>query len=635
MGESDKTINNRDVRKILSTAALAISVLSVGFVLYCIFVPNNYPPIGEEIAKKFHFILGCGILTLFTILLSLTTGKKLHLKLNPVDWLTLIFALYLLLDTYITQAPATTHISVLILLAVLYFNIRVITAVDARFPKYFILMLLLAGIGQAYLGMKQIYGAEASNHTLFKTTGSFYNPGPYAGFLAVVFSLAFYESVNLYVRITGKLWNVNSVKEWARIFGDIDAVIFSLALLSCIMILIIIPATMSRTAWLAMGICVAAILAVKQDWGPKIRLLLKKKKPLVPIAATAIIILAGAAVFCFYNMKRGSADGRFMMWKISAEVVAHNPAWGTGIGKFGAAYGQEQAAYFDSGKGTESEITVAECPDSAFNDYLQIGATLGIPGLVIFLLLAAGTFYGYARSPYKGLMYALIAMLVFSMASYPLTLIGFQTVFIILVVIGADNPKWKFMTMDIGYKTAAWIGICLLIVCSYCYATINRFENQYKEWKTVRMLYNMNSYEAAARGYADLYPDLYEYSEFLFEYGRSMNQIGSYTASNDLMRQAAVMKGDPMIYNIMGNNYKELGDAAAAERYYQKAHSIMPNRIYPLYLLASLYFDTGQAGKAAETAQRVLDFKEKVTSPATQEIKSKIRQKLENLTSEN
>ena len=54
-------------------------------------------------------------------------------------------------------------------------------------------LLILAGTVEAVWGLLQIYGFEPSNHSLYALTGSFYNPGPYSGFLAMCMPLALYE----------------------------------------------------------------------------------------------------------------------------------------------------------------------------------------------------------------------------------------------------------------------------------------------------------------------------------------------------------------------------------------------------------------------------------------------------------
>ena len=46
-------------------------------------------------------------------------------------------------------------------------------------------LFILAGAVEAVWGLAQVYGFTASNHSLYALTGSFYNPGPYSGFLAM------------------------------------------------------------------------------------------------------------------------------------------------------------------------------------------------------------------------------------------------------------------------------------------------------------------------------------------------------------------------------------------------------------------------------------------------------------------
>ena len=54
------------------------------------------------------------------------------------------------------------------------------------------LFILVGGI-EAIWGLGQLYGVVLSYHSQFLLTGSFYNPGPYSGFLATIFPIAFCE----------------------------------------------------------------------------------------------------------------------------------------------------------------------------------------------------------------------------------------------------------------------------------------------------------------------------------------------------------------------------------------------------------------------------------------------------------
>ena len=51
-------------------------------------------------------------------------------------------------------------------------------------------LFILAGCMEAIWGLGQLYGFVLSRHALFAMTGSFYNPGPYSGFLAMIFPIA-------------------------------------------------------------------------------------------------------------------------------------------------------------------------------------------------------------------------------------------------------------------------------------------------------------------------------------------------------------------------------------------------------------------------------------------------------------
>ncbi|WP_162633101.1 hypothetical protein [Echinicola strongylocentroti] len=52
-------------------------------------------------------------------------------------------------------------------------------------------VLVLGGLAQVIYGELQLYGIYPSLHSGFPVTGSFFNPGPYSGYLSVVFPVAF------------------------------------------------------------------------------------------------------------------------------------------------------------------------------------------------------------------------------------------------------------------------------------------------------------------------------------------------------------------------------------------------------------------------------------------------------------
>ena len=62
-----------------------------------------------------------------------------------------------------------------------------------------------------------------------------------------------------------------------------------------------------------------------------------------------------------------------------------------------------------------------------------------------------------------------------------------------------------------------------------------------------------------------------------------------------------------------------------------KAAHMVPNRLYPLYLLAQMYNESGQIDKAITTARLLLEKDPKVPSSATEEMKRDMQKLIRNL----
>lgn len=88
--------------------------------------------------------------------------------------------------------------------------------------------------------------------------------------------------------------------------------------------------------------------------------------------AVASVALAG-----LYMVKRDSADGRMLMWKVAAEAARDAPPAGVSWDRVAGAYGEAPERYFASGSGSEAEKMVADAPEYVFNEYLQVAVAFG------------------------------------------------------------------------------------------------------------------------------------------------------------------------------------------------------------------------------------------------------------------
>jgi tetratricopeptide (TPR) repeat protein len=134
----------------------------------------------------------------------------------------------------------------------------------------------------------------------------------------------------------------------------------------------------------------------------------------------------------------------------------------------------------------------------------------------------------------------------------------------------------------------------------------------------------MKMHSEAIEEYAVQYPCLQDELKFLFEYAQSLSKSEQYNKSNEILRRAMQISCDPMLYNLMGRNCQALKEYAQAEQCFKKAINLVPNRLYPHYLLAKLYHETGQKDKAATETNIVLTKPPKVESMAVQEMKEEL-----------
>ena len=475
---------------------------------------------------------------------------------------------------------------------------------DLSFPSIVTWVLIVLGGMEAIWGLRQIYGLAVSNHSLYALTGSFYNPGPYSGYLAMIFPLCLYEWLNLKEK-TERTWGEQ---------GE-----YYMALGVMLLILCVLPAGMSRSAWIAAIISGVWVYGMHASWGSKLKEIRerdKRKVGLVCIAGGVIIIMIGYALF---QLKATSANGRLFMWKVSTLTIAESPVIGHGTGNFVSAYGRAQEDYFANGEYSETEELVAGSPEYAFNEYLQVAVEYGIPFLLVVSLVIGFCLWKGSSEGRIGLCGSVISVMVFAFSSYPIQIPGFAVTFYFLLaacVIGRSKIILLFF-------------VSLMVLLGAYYWKNNQYD-ACKDWHRGKMLYNIGAYQSAKEDYEKLYPELANRGAFLFEYGYSLHKLKEYDNSTRILEEAMTHSNDPMILNIIGKNYQASGDYEQAEEYLIRSTHRLPGRIYPYYLLAKLYAEPKyrQPEKLKYVAEIVLTKEPKVQSTAVREMREEVKKLL-------
>lgn len=398
--------------------------------------------------------------------------------------------------------------------------------------RYIIIFISnLLAIYECGVGLLQISGLYSSTHAKFILTGSFDNPGPYGGLIAILLTVL---GVFVMQNKSGGKWSIKAL--------------VILSSVSCALCIIVLPATMSRAAWLALGVT-ALVFGLKElslaDW-------IRKHKAVATIATITMLIVMTGVFF----MKKDSAIGRLHIWHMELKAIVEKPLTGHGKGSVLGVYGDTQAEYFAEKERPEIITKVAGCPEYAFNEYLKIGVEYGIPAMlgVILVLILLITILLKLQSP---LAYGLITLCVFAFFSYPLEAIHIKS--------DAEN-----------------------------------------DWDSIRYLSSMELYEDAIVELAPLYNDLKDNYRYMYDYGYALHKCKRYQESTDILNEGAAISSDPMFYNIVGKNYEAMGLYEEAEQTYLRAHYMVPQRLFPLTLLMRMHIRLGNNNEALRYGKMIL-----------------------------
>lgn len=431
------------------------------------------------------------------------------------------------------------------------------------------LVVIVYGVYESVIGYMQLFGVIPSGNSRFPVTGSFFNPGPYCGFLACILPLAADAAIS-------RRWKILEYAGWIYI-------ILSVAMM---------PLLMGRTGW------VAAVAGVMFVWLRENDNLLKLKNFFLQRRSWVIALSVAIVVFIslFYLLKPASASGRVFLWIIGVDAWLEHPWTGVGWEKVAGAIGLAQERYFAAHPDSVF-AAVAGCPEYAFNEYLQLAIAFGAGGLLSFLILISAGIYFSSKSRLNGVAGCWIAFAIVCMASYPLQFAEFRwsiVVLCVMTVIGFKEGSRNYGSL--GMASVKGI-LCMSIV--------------FAGWLLTRDMTRTND---KSRDY--------------FDVGQSLRRIGKFDEANKEFIEGMSYSSDPMFLNMIGRNMQDMGRYEEAEKYYLRSIDRLPSRLYPRYLLAKLYASPAyfSPDKFRRLYEETNKLEIKVSSPAVSDMQKELRQ---------
>jgi O-antigen ligase len=605
-------------------------ILDVFFLITILLIPCTVFIVTDKLVygvvsgKYFWFYVSMVLLSVSAIPVTIVNRKRLSFKIP--DLLILLFCGVTVIITFNHEGRLINKCMLLVFLTVLYFYLRIFFLNKSRL-KYSLCLIffIVTGLVEAVWGLMQLYGFIVSQHNLFKITGSFFNPGPYSGWLAMVFPIALgYAIFNRKKNIQNLLIEHENISRFIVYMSRFPTI---LGLFTVFCIFMILPSAMSRASWLAALGGSGFIVVMYGLQNKKIVDQLKKYRKRLVILLIAAFVLFIVAMTGLFLLKKDSASGRVFTWKIALQTIKENPL-GVGLGNFGGSYGDAQAAYFASGAGTEREKYIADSVEYAFNEYLQICIETGIIPFLVFIAFVFCILYSGIKNRNYLSTGSLISLLIFAAMSYPFNILPFVIAFVflsVLCLVSDENEKPDKKKMYYP-KFAIWFFLFIAPISLANFSTFNfQLYRMYKQWYRAQILNSMNFYVEAIEEYAEQYPYLQDDIQFLFEYAQSLTMSAKYSKSNEILRRATKISCAPMLYIIMGKNYQALKKHELAEQSFRKAANLVPNRLYPHYLLAKLYHEMGLKDKMEQEINIVMTKPPKVESKAVEEMREELK----------
>lgn len=570
--------------------------------LFTIYIYSDNLVNGRYTLKYFYFVMtGIVIISLVSII---TLFKNKAITISNIDCLIIIFYLYLFVRMVFTSnvpLENTRFITYTVLL-VLYF-IWKNQFKNNHFYQVYMFGLLMVASGQAIYGLMQFYHIIPLPPTigLFKVTGNFGNPSPYASFLGplVPLSLGIYLLTDTSAPLRDEIKNISFI--------------------TFLLLVLILPATHSRASWIAAGI--TSLLILNRKWNVIFRLkdMIHSRFYRISLIVLLLLIFSAGAV-SLYHFKKDSALGRLIQWKISTQLIAEKPVFGHGYNQFERIYNDRQAEYFSTGKRSEQEKRIASYTIHAHNDYLELWTETGFIGLLLFLAIVS---FALIKTKNTNLNYtmkvALLAFLIEALFTFPFHILPQLIVFTsMLAFIGSNLKSERIMSYP---KVLSVAGLLFVSICAGRQA--NNY-NAHKIWHQANMLSSGQVYEAADKLYESLYPVLKSNGAYLLNYGGTLTLKKQYNKAIPILQNALLFSNDPNIHLSLGNCYLESGDYRQAEKYYQKAEAIEPYKFYPKYLLVKLYAKTADEEKLCRKCKEILAMNIKVHSTAVDQIKKDV-----------
>ena len=343
------------------------------------------------------------------------------------------------------------------------------------------------------------------------------------------------------------------------------------------------------------------------------------------LAVVALLVVSVAAVR-MYQMKRDSADGRLLVWKVSASMIAEHPM-GCGYGLFPKHYNLQQAEYFHEEHGTETERRNASFVYMAYNDFLEHGVEGGVIGM-LFLIGFYVLIIKDSPLPSKGgrcLSAVLYAFALMSLVNFVVA--GIQTWLLVVccaaVVAAGSSGKYDEQEEAVGGRSLLLqrlVSVALVVFVLMLSVITGRMT--YAQYHLGRIEERMSAGEAVSDSvFADLEKNIYSSEAFWRMRAANAMKRHEYSAAVTHLAKAATFTTTPDIYYKKYECCIMTGQESRGIAGIDEICNTQPSLLKPRMILMRYYDRHGDTAVALRYAMDIKDTEPRIDNEEARRIK--------------
>lgn len=441
--------------------------------------------------------------------------------------------------------------------------------------------LFVFGLFESLTALSQYFGYIESNHGLFVVTGTLGNPGQLGGLLAVCLC----ASIGLLRIVQQKL-------------------LVSGLFVGCIIITVGLILTDSRAAWLGALVGIAFVLHKHGCRWTDTLADYFRRSAMAKIGGVLMLMVVCATSY-FY--RPASANGRLLIWRVSAEMIVDKPLLGYGLNGFSKNYMYYQAGYFEQNPDSQF-VQYADNVAYPYNEFIHITVAFGAVGLLVVLWILYSVFcFKSATKTNDCLRGAFLALLIFSCFSYPLSVLELALLFPVFLV-SLENKYFQ----DWKNRYLKSVLLAAFVICGG--VGIGAIVMEHRLSKEVKNLFSGNDMQAnTAIQYLSVHYNRLKLFPWLMDiYAQYSFKAYPYKKATTVLSDAAMITPSSELYCDLGDLYNQNGDLDKAEACYTLAHNMVPSRLSPVYKLFDMFRDHQDTEKVLYWGNRFVDMPVKV-----------------------